>query len=208
VLGPAVKLTPKKHSLLLVGRDDREIEVELSASPILDHKGRRAGAVIVMRDVGTAQELTRKLHWHENHDVLTGFENRAELELRLAQAIASARTGQAHALLYLDLDQFKIVNDTCGHAAGDELLRYGSHLIASHLRQTDTLARLGGDEFGVLLMHCSVEQAMDIAHKVRRSVRRARFAWEDKIFAPRVSVGVVHIDGTATSGRQILSAAD
>ena len=140
---------------------------------------------------------------------MTGLFNRAEFEKRLSQAMESAKQSSLqHALLYLDLDQFKIVNDTCGHVAGDELLRHLTGLLLERVRDNDTLARLGGDEFGVLLENCPLDQALRIADAFRESIQDFRFAWHGKTFNTGVSIGVVPIDGESGTFTQVLSAAD
>jgi diguanylate cyclase (GGDEF)-like protein len=153
--------------------------------------------------------MAQQLTWQATHDPLTGLINRREFEIRLGQALAEAQAEQhQHTLLYLDLDQFKIVNDTCGHVAGDELLRQLSALLQSRLREGDVLARLGGDELGVLLAYCPEEQAQRIAENLRLSVKEFRFNWEGKSFDIGVSVGLVVVDAECVSVAELLSAAD
>lgn len=143
------------------------------------------------------------------HDGLTGLANRHELHKRLNTALKSARRfDQLHALLYLDLDQFKVVNDTCGHDAGDALLTQLATVLTKQLRPQDTIARLGGDEFGVLLENCHSEEAMRIAEKLRISVEKFRFNWSGKFFTVGVSIGVMPITINSQNLKQILSTAD
>lgn len=154
-------------------------------------------------------EATAQLSHQASHDALTGLVNRREFEKRLERALRQARKlGRQHAMCYLDLDQFKIVNDTCGHVAGDELLRQLTFLLRKRLRERDTLARLGGDEFGLLLENCPVENALRVADDIRQMVGDFRFAWQDKAFNVGVSVGLVPINGHSESIAGILSAAD
>lgn len=194
---------------LLITRDGREIAIEDSAAPIRARNGEIVGVVMVFHDVTQSREMAQKLSWQAAHDALTGLVNRREFEQRLQQAlIASHAEGQQHALLYLDLDQFKIVNDTCGHVAGDELLRQLSTRLQIKMRASDTLARLGGDEFGVLLEHCPLEQAMRIAEGLRIATRDFRFIWEQKTFEISASMGVVAINRESGTLPQVLSAAD
>ena len=142
------------------------------------------------------------------HDDLTGLINRREFNSRLDTLLENAKAQSAHhALLYMDLDQFKVVNDTCGHIAGDELLRQLSTLIKSKIRNDDTLARLGGDEFGVLLVDCSVERAMEIAEMLRQTISSFRFNWQGKNFETGVSTGVVAIT-SSENATEVLSSAD
>ncbi|MEK7303754.1 MAG: PAS domain S-box protein, partial [Pseudomonadota bacterium] len=139
------------NALLMHRGGYREFSIEITASPMLNHAGKVIGAVLVLHDITTLRNMSRQMAWQARHDPLTGLINRGEFEVRLEQAIESARSGHTqHALCYLDLDQFKIVNDTCGHIAGDELLKQLTAHLQVRVRETDTLARLGGDEFGIL----------------------------------------------------------
>ncbi|HEY9847431.1 MAG TPA: EAL domain-containing protein, partial [Candidatus Caenarcaniphilales bacterium] len=194
---------------LLVAREGREFAIDNSAAPIRTSSGQIIGAVVVFRDVTHERSITRQLSWQASHDALTGLVNRREFEQRLEQAVLSARAqNQQHALCYLDLDQFKIVNDTCGHGAGDKLLHQVSSLLQTQVRAMDTLARLGGDEFGVLLNLCSLEQARRIANALCQRIQEFRFIWQDKTFAIGVSIGLVAINADSQSLVSTLSAAD
>ena len=140
---------------------------------------------------------------------MTGLINRSEFELRLQQLIHNAHTDNTtHVLLYLDLDQFKVVNDTCGHTAGDELLKQLSFLLQEEIRESDTLARLGGDEFGVLLGTCHIDKAEEIADNLRKVVNEFKFIWQDKTFDIGVSIGLTKIDHSSESLNKVLSEAD
>jgi diguanylate cyclase (GGDEF)-like protein/PAS domain S-box-containing protein len=194
---------------LLITHSGREVAVDNSAAPIRASDGQIIGAVLVFRDVTQARHLERQLSWQASHDDLTGLVNRHEFENRLEQAVISARTSsQQHALCYLDLDQFKVVNDTCGHIAGDELLCQVTNLFQSQVRTADTLARLGGDEFGLLLNHCPLESAERVANKLRERLQQFRYLWQGKSFNIGVSIGVVAIDANTQSVTSVLSAAD
>ncbi len=154
-------------------------------------------------------EATSRLSYQASHDALTGLPNRREFELRMERALSSAREQNlAHTLCYLDLDQFKVVNDTCGHVAGDELLRQIAALLQARLRDRDTLARLGGDEFGVLLQNCNLEQAQPIAELLQKLVKEYRFAWQDKSFTIGVSIGLVPITAESEGLSNLLGYAD
>jgi diguanylate cyclase (GGDEF)-like protein len=143
------------------------------------------------------------------HDSLTALPNRGYFHQRLSEVLADpAIRGGQHAVMYIDLDQFKIVNDTCGHSAGDQLLRQLAHLLQATLRKDDLVARLGGDEFGVLLIDCDVEQACEVAEKLRETVAGFRFFWESRIFTVGASIGVVPINGDSIPLATVLSAAD
>ena len=194
---------------MLITRDGREIAIEDSAAPIRDRSGEITGVVMVFHDVTQSREMAQKLSWQASHDALTGLVNRREFEHRLQNALAASHAeGQQHALLYIDLDQFKIVNDTCGHVAGDELLRQLSLLLHRQMRASDTLARLGGDEFGVLLEHCPLDQAQRIAESLRTATRDFRLVWENKTFEVSASMGIVAINRESGTLPQVLSAAD
>jgi diguanylate cyclase (GGDEF)-like protein/PAS domain S-box-containing protein len=194
---------------LLITHDGRELAVDNCAAPLRATDGQIIGAVIVLRDVTVARCLERQLSWQASHDALTGLVNRREFEKCLEQVVISAKTSdQQHALCYLDLDQFKLVNDTCGHIAGDELLRQVTTLFQSQVRASDTLARLGGDEFGLLLNHCSLDSAVRVANKLLEQLQTFRYVWQDKTFNIGVSIGVVAIEANTQSVTSLLSAAD
>jgi diguanylate cyclase (GGDEF)-like protein/PAS domain S-box-containing protein len=172
-----------------------------------EHDWRRVFAAV--EDITEARALSQQLRFQAAHDALTGLVNRREFENRLERALKSAEGGRSeHAVCYLDLDQFKIINDTCGHVAGDELLRRLGRVLAQQVRSQDTLARLGGDEFGVLLENCSVHVAERVANALRRTIEDFRFAWQKQIFGIGVSIGVVPIQGVGQTVSSILSAAD
>ncbi|HET6628239.1 MAG TPA: EAL domain-containing protein [Woeseiaceae bacterium] len=194
---------------LLIRRDGNELYIESCASPIRDGKGDITGGVLVFHDVSESRELNRRLSYHASHDILTGLVNRREFENRLERALKSARAKEtSYALLYLDLDQFKIVNDSCGHSAGDHLLGQLGALLKSKIRWRDTLARLGGDEFGVLLESCSLEEAMQTAETLRIAIGDFKFMWDDRSFRLGVSIGVVPITADNEDVAALLSAAD
>ncbi len=193
----------------LIHKEGNEYAVEIAASPLQDHKGKSLGSVIVFHDVTAMRTLARQMTYQAAHDSLTGLVNRREFDRRLGMMLESAREhGSEHALCYLDLDQFKVVNDTCGHVAGDELLRQLSVVLSSKIRDRDTLARLGGDEFGILLGECPLEKARDIATSICETVKDFRFVWGDKTFGLGVSIGVVPITQQSESVSSLSSAAD
>lgn len=202
------RTTQEGVGLTLRRRDGRDVAIQDAVAPIRDDESRIIGAVLTFRDVTVNRRLARELSHQAAHDTLTGLANRAEFELRVAAILALplAERGE-QVLCYMDLDQFKIVNDTCGHAAGDELLRQLSKLFQARIRSTDVLARLGGDEFGLLLTGCHLEEALPIVDGMRAQVEEFRFSWEGKTFAIGVSIGLVQIAPGETLGR-LLSAAD
>src|SRR6267154_207552 len=195
--------------ILLIRRDGNELYVESTAAPIRDGAGRTGGGVLVFHDVSESRELNRRLSYHASHDLLTGLVNRREFESRLERALQSAKAREAsYALCYLDIDQFKIVNDTCGHSAGDALLGQVGALLKSKVRWRDTLSRLGGDEFGILLESCSLDEAMRTAEALREAVRNFKFTWEERTFRLGASIGVVPLSADNADVASVLSAAD
>ncbi len=195
---------------LLLARGGSELFIEDSAAPIRHRNDTIVGVVVVFRDVTERRQLAQQLNYQSTHDALTGLINRQEFERRLAGALERLRVdgnGQ-HALLYLDLDQFKVVNDTCGHIAGDELLRQLSYVLSSQIRDSDSLARLGGDEFGVLLMDCPEGKARELAELMRQAINGHRFSWGEQSFELGVSIGMVAVDRFSPDTGDLLSAAD
>lgn len=196
------------HSIL-IGRHGQEYHIDDSAAPIRGRDGRVLGAVLVFHDITEHRRLTRQLEYDATHDALTGLINRVEFERRLERALTSAQQyGSRHALCYLDLDQFKIVNDTAGHAAGDELLRQIHTILSGMFRERDTLARIGGDEFGLLLDNCPLERAQTIAQAVVSNIHSHRFHWEGRTYQIGVSIGLVPITAEVKDTAQLLTQAD
>ncbi|HEY6644807.1 EAL domain-containing protein [Povalibacter sp.] len=195
---------------VLVNRRGQEIAIQDSAAPIRDRSGQIIGAVMVFRDVSKERRLRRALAYQASHDALTGLINRREFENRLNEALLTARADSdtTHVLLYVDLDQFKLVNDTCGHQAGDRLLKQITGLLQTRVRTGDTIARLGGDEFGVLLQDCNGERAEKIADTLRQAIREYRFEWLDGAMNVGASIGIVEINSTSESIASVMSAAD
>ncbi|MBL8498761.1 EAL domain-containing protein [Nitrosomonas sp. JL21] len=193
---------------LLISKDRSERIIDYSIAPILNNSKDIIGTVLTFRDVTEQRKLTQKLAYQAAHDSLTGLLNREEFENRLNKILASTRPHDTHALLYLDLDQFKVINDTCGHSAGDELLRQVTALLHSKLRTRDTLARLGGDEFGIILEHCPENEALQVANLLRELVENFRYQWQDKTFTIGVSIGLFPINQDNNGLESALSAAD
>jgi diguanylate cyclase (GGDEF)-like protein/PAS domain S-box-containing protein len=195
---------------LLVSRDGKhEHSVEISASPIKGPGSNVSGTVVVMHDVSEIRGLTRQMSYQAAHDALTGLINRREFERRLEEAMDSAHSEEAvHILAYMDLDRFKAVNDSCGHIAGDNMLREVASLIRDQVRDSDFVARLGGDEFGTLLVGCPLGKAQQIAADICNAVADYRFVWQDKIFNIGISIGLVEVRNTSGNLQDILSAAD
>ncbi|MBV8403281.1 MAG: EAL domain-containing protein [Gammaproteobacteria bacterium] len=205
--GAAVNLS--RRALMLSRANGSERSIELSASPIRNSARELIGSVVMLHDVTEMRGLTRQMSYQATHDALTGLVNRREFERRLEEAIESGHRGDGqHVLCYLDLDRFKIVNDTSGHLAGDSMLREVAKLLRDAVRDSDTVGRLGGDEFGILLVGCPLEKARQIADDVTRAVGDHRFVWRDKIFNIGASIGLVEISRESGTQEELLAAAD
>jgi Amt family ammonium transporter len=203
------RVQPRHEHAVLRRRDGSTVPVIDNAAPIRSRDGFLIGAVLVFHDVTETLNLSRELSHQAAHDALTGVPNRREFERRLAELLErSAQDGVVHAVCYLDLDQFKVVNDTCGHVAGDELLRQVTQLIRRMLRAGDMLARLGGDEFGLILQACPLDHAVRIAEKIREAIADLRFAWQGKQFSIGVSIGLVLAPNKGQDLGALLAAAD
>ena len=190
-------------------RDGTLFDVSLSLAATRPAGGAMSGLTMVISDLTERRRLAAEVQYRATHDSLTGLANRADFEIRLDRALASSRERDArHALLYVDLDQFQLVNEACGHTAGDEFLREASALIQSCIRSRDTLARLGGDEFGVILEHCEIPDAREVAEKIRNRMDESRFDFEGRKFRIGASIGMVTIDGSWEDAAKLLKAAD
>ncbi len=195
--------------LVMVCPDGHELDISPSVSPIHDRNGILVGAIMVFHDIGHERRTARQLSYQATHDALTGLSNRHEFERQLQLALENTgRDDRGHALCFLDMDQFKVVNDTCGHAAGDELLRRFSAILRGCTRESDVIARLGGDEFGILLRNCDLELAMQIAEDLLHNTQSLRFTWQHHSFDVGVSIGVVPVSPGASDIAEIMSAAD
>ncbi|MHB1085228.1 MAG: EAL domain-containing protein [Thiobacillus sp.] len=203
------RLPSQFNTLVFTNHDGDNIFIEPNAAPIRDHNGHTSGIVFVFHDVSQTHELTRQLSHQATHDVLTGLFNRRDFEIKVKQAIWDAEvSGKEHSLLYMDLDQFKVINDTCGHIAGDALLKQYTTKLSELVRQGDTLARIGGDEFGLLLENCPNQQALLVARKIQGMTQQFRFTWGDKPFAIGVSIGMVGITAQSGSVIDVISRVD
>lgn len=197
-----------EHARLIQRLDGSTVSINLVGSPIYSDN-QVTGLVLALHDMTQERQYIANLSWQATHDALTGLANRREFEYRLEQALNGlTRQAGRHSLMFLDLDQFKLVNDTSGHAAGDELLRHICAVLQAGLREGDTLARLGGDEFGVLLENCPPEQAERIAEQLRQAVQTLHFVWKARPFVTTVSIGLVHIAQPAGTLEASLRAAD
>jgi diguanylate cyclase (GGDEF)-like protein/PAS domain S-box-containing protein len=195
--------------ITLERRDGRRYAIESTCSPIRAPEGEIVGAVLVFQDVSDQRLMALQLAHQATHDELTGLLNRQAFDGHLQRALEEARSlASAHALCYMDLDQFKVVNDTCGHLAGDELLCRVASLIQESVGGTDLVARLGGDEFAVLLSRCSLAEAERRTAELHRAFQQLRFTWRDKTFAVGASLGLVPITREMRTVAHLLSAAD
>jgi diguanylate cyclase (GGDEF)-like protein/PAS domain S-box-containing protein len=198
-----------RRALLLSKTNGSERSIELSASPIRNADKEVTGAVILLHDVTELRGLARQMSYQATHDALTGLVNRREFERRLEEAVEQGHRGDGqHVLCYIDLDRFKVVNDTSGHLAGDSMLREVAKILRDAVRDSDTVARLGGDEFGMLLIGCPLEKARQIADDVGRAVADYRFVWKDRIFNIGTSVGLVEVSRESGTLEELMAAAD
>ncbi|MEJ2392778.1 MAG: EAL domain-containing protein [Gammaproteobacteria bacterium] len=197
-------------NIYLALRENEEIIIELSVAPILNREKNIIGAVLVIKDISEMRALTNKLAHQARHDSLTGLLNRREFENRLEQTITEIRRYPEEQawFCYLDLDQFKIINDTCGHLAGDELLKQIAHKIISITRDVDHIGRMGGDEFTIVLKRCNEETATKIMERIRNELHDMRFCWDNKCFTFTVSIGIVGITAQSGNAYDVLKAAD
>lgn len=194
---------------VLVGRGGQEYAIHVSVAPIRNREGKVFGVVVTFKDMTVTRRLAQEMAYQATHDALTGLVNRREFEHRLQRVLTTARVEKTeHALCYLDLDQFKVINDTCGHAAGDELLRQLGTLLQVQARKRDTLARIGGDEFGIVLERCSITQAARVAEAMRAAIQDFQFLWENRSFSIGVSIGLVPVTEASASVDSVLRAAD
>jgi diguanylate cyclase (GGDEF)-like protein/PAS domain S-box-containing protein len=183
-----------QEEVILERADGEEFVIRKSASPLYDSDGHTFATVTVLHDVTMLRRLSNQLSFQASHDQLTGLINRYEFDRKTQVAIDDAKTeNRVHCLAYIDLDQFKIVNDTCGHMAGDVLLKQLANHIKAKVRSSDTLARLGGDEFALLLMGCDLVKAQEIIEGLLQVVREYRFTFDDKVFKIGASVGLTEI---------------
>jgi|GEM_PF-1794364 len=190
-IGKTVKF---RQDVLLLSESKPELAVEISATPVFDHKQALIGCVVVLKDVSEQRLLARQMKMRASRDPLTGLVNRREL-LSILETLQYEvdEYHKQHALCYMDLDKFKVVNDTCGHHAGDELLRQVSHMMSECLRAQDILARIGGDEFCAVLPSTSPQDAESVAERIRESVKSFRFSWDGKYFEIGISIGITEL---------------
>jgi len=196
-------------STLLLSRNGDEFGIQDSIAPIRRDDGTVLGTVLVFHDVSEQRRLSGEMSWRATHDALTGLVNRTEFEARMGRLLQAAQeSGGEHALMYIDLDQFKLVNDACGHAVGDLLLQQMARMLTDSVRTRDTVARLGGDEFAILMERCTVDQAQRVAQKLCDRMDDFRFVHEDRRFRIGMSIGLVPVDRRWQTTAAIQQAAD
>jgi diguanylate cyclase (GGDEF)-like protein/PAS domain S-box-containing protein len=199
----------RNSELILRKRDGTKIVVLENARAVRSHTGEVMYFQGALTDITEAHEQSKRLSYDASHDALTGLINRREFELRVERALEDRRVDKSeHAVCYLDLDKFKVINDSCGHVAGDELLRQLGAVLHARVRQGDTISRLGGDEFGVLLTHCTRTNAIHVSKSLLKAIREFKFAWNQRQFSVGASLGLVLVDDRFTNVTDILSAAD
>ncbi|MGC6387686.1 diguanylate cyclase domain-containing protein [Ewingella sp. S1.OA.A_B6] len=197
------------QSLTLHGYPSGQFDVQLAVSPLRTLKDEPIGIVLVLQDVSKSRELMRQLSYTASHDLLTSLSNRGSFEVSLKDALQlTADEHQHHTLAFIDLDHFKAVNDTAGHAAGDELLRQISHLMQEQIRDSDKLARLGGDEFALVLFNCPQEQGLQVIHKLVRKINEFQFMWNNQIYRIGASAGITRIVDASVNGSEYMAQAD
>ena len=183
--------------------------VRWTASRIEGDPGDRERVFAIIEDISDSRRLADEMKYQASHDALTGLVNRREIEQRLRRGIDSAhRCQREHAFLFVDLDQFKLINDTCGHVAGDQLLRQIAGVLMLHMRGNDWMGRLGGDEFAVLLENTGIEEALRIAERLRRALSASTFPWEGRRFNVTCSIGIARVSAGPMEVGDVLRAAD
>ena len=194
---------------ILIRRDGLEYAIEYSATPIKQENNTLTGSVMIFRDVTEKRSMEKNLNWQAKHDPLTGLINRREFDDRLNKIISSSnKSDREHVVCYIDLDRFKLVNDSCGHQAGDELLKKISDRLKKIARDTDTVARLGGDEFAVIMYSCNLDKAKLIAEIFREEVFNTKFDWHGKSISITASIGIVPLNVSTTSLTDLKRVAD
>lgn len=203
------QITSSGGNIYLLSASDQQYAIEYTAAPILNIRDKLIGTIVVFHDVSEMRTLSKQLSYQASHDALTGLMNRRAFESSLKNMLdCSKATGDQHVLGFMDLDRFKIVNDSAGHAAGDELLKQLSTLLLNLTRDSDVVARLGGDEFAFILSNCPMDRACELAEKIKDTIRQNRFAWENRSYEVGASIGLVPVCNKSSSLYNLLSLAD
>lgn len=215
LINPAItclknKMASYSHETsILVNKMDEYYYIQNYGSPIQSQSNEIIGAVLVLHDVTVNRDLQNELKYQASHDLLTGLINRREFEHQLSEIINhNEHSHHGHSLCFIDLDRFKIVNDTAGHAAGDELLRNLGVNLQQCIRESDTIARLGGDEFGLILPHCPIETAVSICEQIIQTLKNYKFTWNGKIYDVGASIGLVNFQPQTSNVATLMSQAD
>lgn len=203
------KVTTCQENSMLAVNGKNTIAVEERAAPIFNNKNQLEGAVLCLRDVTEARKHKERQAWEASHDLLTGLFNRREFEKRVSNAIEETNlNGQPFVVCYMDLDRFKIINDSCGHSAGDDVLKQLSTIMQTQVRESDTLARIGGDEFGLLLEGCDDDKGRLIANTLLSEIEDFQFYWQNQIYTLGISIGLTCIVNDTFSYEEVISQAD
>lgn len=202
------QVCPLNDNLLLIRKDNQQLPVTYKINILKDNNGKTQGKVYTLSDISILRKQMQHISYHASHDSLTGLVNRREFENRLSGLLENATNELSHSLCYIDLDRFKVINDNCGHIAGDELLKQISGLIGTIARTNDTVARLGGDEFALLLAGCPLQVAVTIAERIRSAIEKFEFVWNEKSFKLGASIGVTAFNAHSGNLDNILSKVD
>ena len=195
--------------LILMRKDGERFPTFVSPSAVRNAHGEIVNYIATVKDISERKKAENEIRFQALHDELTGLGNRRAFDQILSRAFAQTRqSDQHHVMCYLDIDEFKVVNDTCGHSAGDELLRQVARLFTEALRGDDHLCRIGGDEFGIILQNQTVEQAVPVAQRLQAGLANYRFAWQSQTFGVGVSIGMVALDAASESVEALMQAAD
>lgn len=202
-------ISTSEGNAILLTSSAKEYAIEYTVSPILDYNMELVGAIIVFHDMSELRLLSQQLGYQASHDALTELINRRAFEIELKQCVEETKLDDSHHVLcFLDLDRFKVVNDTCGHAAGDDLLKQVASILRENTRRQDILSRHGGDEFALILYKCSIQDGQQIAEKIKDIIKQEHFAWGNQVFDIGVSIGLVPITSGAINIDNLLSTAD
>jgi diguanylate cyclase (GGDEF)-like protein/PAS domain S-box-containing protein len=194
--------------MLVKNRLNDVIYVDGSITRINERENETEGYVVALRDITEFKRMSATIDYQASHDSLTGLSNREEFSYKLQELIRTMRDDTSHGLLTMDIDRFKVINDTCGSMAGDELLRQVSNTIQSLVQKSDISARVGGDEFAIILLNCDIDNSLIVAQRLQEAVRAHKFIWQNSFFPITLSIGVVTLSKQIGDIRQILAAAD
>lgn len=205
----AGKAWNSEESLRLLTMKGKRLCLKLSSAPVEDNEGNIESHILTLHDITKTELAVLRANWQASHDTITHLLNRRGFEEKLNETFSDASpAGSHHAVMHLDLDQFKIVNDTCGHQVGDNLIQQIAMLIRKELRDSDIIGRIGGDEFGIVLTNSGPTKALKISENIRKSIAQYRFAWQEKVFNPTISIGLTNLDTSTSNAESALKEAD